>query len=76
MAEHIFKSENDTHSLTRGIEDLCALCPEDWYGTLHEEVVRCRDCDRKDYCCFIYECDYDPNGFCAWGKRKEAENGI
>lgn len=41
-----------------------------------KEVVRCRDCARKDYCCFIYEYDYDPNGFCAWGKRKEAENGI
>lgn len=46
------------------------------YDERREEIVRCRDCARKDYCCFIYECDYDPNGFCAWGKRKEAENGI
>lgn len=72
MAEHIFRSENDTHSLTRGIEDMCALMPTDWYGTLHDEIVRCRDCKRIEYCCFVYEYDYVPNGFCAWGERKQA----
>lgn len=60
MVEHIFRSENDSHSLTRGIEDMCALMPNDWYGTLHEEIVRCRDCKwlwvymGNSYC----DCDY------------------
>lgn len=80
MAEYIFKSENDTHSLTRGIEDMCALIPGEWYGTLHEEIVRCRDCKYRYGCVHLVDngdddmrlCDATPNGFCAWGERKEA----
>lgn len=49
------------------------------------EIVRCRDCeyygcyDGSTWCSRTYEqvpggtCDYqtvEPNGFCAWGKRK------
>lgn len=44
MVEHIFRCENYSRSLTHGIEEMCALMPADWYGTLHEEIVRCRDC--------------------------------
>lgn len=89
MVEHVFRSENDSHSLTRGIEDMCALMPDDWYGTLHEEIVRCRDCKwftpkgahkfengkvNADYCKYIrgYMLQITPDGFCAWGERKEA----
>lgn len=49
-------------------------------ASLGEEVVRCRDC----YWCRdslawagAYECDYinrgvEPDGFCAWGERRDA----
>lgn len=46
MAEYIFQPENGSSSLTSGIEDMCALLPNDWYGTIHEEIVRCKDCAR------------------------------
>lgn len=35
-------------------------------------IVRCRDCKRIEYCCFVYEYDYEPDGFCAWGERRES----
>lgn len=34
-----------------------------------EEIVRCRDCEGKDYC-EAYQDYKNPNGFCAWGERK------
>lgn len=48
---------------------------------VHERIVRCRDCT---YCTDspawpgANECDYinrgvDPDGFCAWGERREDE---
>ena len=47
----------------------------DHYGTLHEEVVRCRDCERYDdkwaYCNSFCEA-VEPDGFCAWGERRGA----
>ena len=36
-----------------------------------EEVVRCRDCKGKDYC-EAYQDYKNPDGFCAWGERREA----
>ena len=47
---------------------------------VREEIVRCRDCE---YCSEsmawpgAYECDFinrgvEPDGFCAWGERREA----
>ena len=53
--------------------------------TVREEVVRCRDCERfavdqsdHDYrtgwwCKRWYTDMVMPDGFCAWGKRKESE---
>lgn len=56
---------------------------------LREKIVRCRDCkhygsyDGSSWCCRTYEqvpsgtCDYqtvEPDGFCAWGVRKEVNN--
>ena len=54
---------------------------------LTEEIVRCRDCEHyyeaEEYhpqgnydrrCCkyFVtYDDEVEPDGFCAWGKRKE-----
>lgn len=84
MVEHIFRCENYSRSLTRGIEDMCALMPADWYGTIHEEIVRCRDCTHfmtwangYSFCSqFSIGATGDPfpgepDGFCAWGVRRE-----
>ena len=57
---------------------------DDHYGTLHEEIVRCRDCvcfqmkvfDDGEHLhwCFYHGSDYaEPDGFCAWGERKADE---
>ena len=41
------------------------------------EVVRCRDCKhcmsywKSDYCDYFAHVTNDPDGFCAWGERKE-----
>ena len=54
-----------------------------WHMThlpVREEVVRCRDCYyRTDSPAWpdAYECDYinrgvEPDGFCAWGERRDA----
>lgn len=83
MVEHIFRCESYSRSLTHGIEDMCALMPADWYGTLHEEIVRCRDCiyytkdpDPIDpgwpmMCERTVDDKVEPYGFCAWGARRE-----
>lgn len=50
---------------------------------LHEEIVRCRDCrfyDERHRECSMLECqecwyklhDVEPDGFCAWGERRNA----
>ncbi len=78
MAEYIFRPENDSNSLTSGIEDMCALLPNDWYGTIHEEIVRCRDCKWRyvymgdSYCDCSYMMRVTLDGFCSSGERKEA----
>jgi len=50
-------------------------------GTCHDlvHVVRCRDCKycmsywKSDYCDYFSHVTNDPDGFCAWGERKESE---
>ena len=78
MAEYIFRPENDSNTLADGIEDMCALMPKDWYGTIHGQIVRCRDCKW----CMAYMagtyCDYmahavELDGFCAWGSAKKVD---
>lgn len=57
---------------------------DDHYGTLHEEIVRCKDCAytvRRKYNngfeylnCSYFNSEYaevEPDGFCKWGERKE-----
>lgn len=81
MAEYIFQPENNSSSLTSGIEDMCALIPKDWYGTIQGEIVRCRDCKYFNYfACEKFACTYcgelqrvDSDGFCAWGERMEVK---
>ena len=51
----------------------------DHYGTLHEEIVRCRDCRYESYGeCTRPDETYDehwfpvePEGFCKWGVPRE-----
>lgn len=44
----------------------------------HEEIVRCRDCKfcmsywGADYCDYFSHVTNDPDGFCAWGERRDA----
>lgn len=78
MSEYIFKPRcTDDFEL----DERDATNPVDWYGTLHGEIVRCRDCicfttdELGDYCTLL---DFEDvksmaNGFCAWGKQKEGE---
>lgn len=46
-------------------------------GVRCEQVVRCRDCEHfvtnihGSYCKMSISTTSDPNGFCAWGKRRE-----
>ena len=53
----------------------------DHYGTLHEEIVRCRDCvwakpDQSDHefrelRCNMWIADVSADGFCSRGKREQ-----
>lgn len=84
MAEYIFKPENDSSTLTSGIENMCALMPKDWYGTIHGQIIRCCDCEYygnggvdDGYCYYWNTCDFgdcihDSDDFCSRGSRKEA----
>ena len=83
MAEYIFQPENNSSSLTSGIEDMCALLPKDWYGTIHEEIVRCRDCVayepyhtfagmKLDYGeCMKHRRQTNDDRFCWWAERSD-----
>ncbi len=43
-----------------------------------EEIVRCRDCKfcmsywGANYCDYFSHVTNDPDGFCAWGERRDA----
>ena len=40
-----------------------------------EEVVRCRDCVcawREGTSCRVFNAFDEPDGFCAWGRRRES----
>lgn len=37
-----------------------------------EEIVRCRDCKcRAKACCWCINGGAEPDGFCAWGERRD-----
>ena len=49
----------------------------DHYGTLHERIVRCRDCAKlntRECPCAWYPLEDAEamNGFCAWAERRDA----
>lgn len=60
------------------------VCHEDECGMMHlnipcEMVVRCKDCKfcmsywQSDYCDYFSHVTNDPDGFCAWGERREVD---
>lgn len=63
MTEHIFREVHygytDGTALGRTLEK-------------QEEIVRCRDCKHYEYCQFHRHSENKPNGFCAWGERRDA----
>lgn len=77
MSEYIFKPRcADDFEL----DERDKTNPVDWYGTLHGEIVRCRDCvhymsgsrcNLQDDFNEFHWLDVEPDGFCAWGERKE-----
>ena len=62
-----------------------AVLPDTLEGEPGKEIVRCKDCQFRGRCTAIEEgmtrimfldCSLAPdNGFCAWGERKEANDG-
>lgn len=67
MSEYVFKpSRTDDFEL----DEHDATNPVDWYGTLHGEIVRCRDCrfytpesmSREERGFGIYEDVWEPGG--------------
>ena len=91
MREYVFRYANgygcDMSALMDGgrqtVGDYFASDATDHYGTLHEEIVRCRDCVyyKPDpypidpgwpmYCEDTGRDMIEPDGYCAWGERKE-----
>ena len=73
MGEYIIDMGNSSYQSTSGL--LCADVSQ-----LREEIVRCRDCkhytdDEVEYRHYCNEwCgQVKPDGFCAWGERREDE---
>lgn len=90
MSEYVFRDAPgfgcDMSELMDGsrktVGDYFASNAADHFGTLHEEIVRCRDCRhfdnrlsyplcRRDMSCDELAVYAEPNGFCAWGERRE-----
>ena len=65
MTEYIIEVEYDTFNGT-------------FTQKRREEIVRCRDCKhcmaywQSDYCDYFKHVTNDPDGFCAWGERRDA----
>ena len=72
MSEYIIEMGDSSYQSTSGL--LCADVSQ-----LREEIVRCRDCVGMVETWDGYECERfsgeyhraEPDGFCAWGERRE-----
>lgn len=85
MSEYVFRDapgfgfdmDNLMETLPMTAREYYASNCADHYGTLHEKIVRCRDCKycmaywRSDYCDYFKHVTNDPDGYCAWGERRE-----
>lgn len=71
MSEHIYEDSDMENERYHVIP----------FGSMHEEIVRCRDCkhydDRDAGCSYFVLAESkllhikDPDGFCKWGERRE-----
>ena len=88
MSEYVFRYASgygsDMSALMDGgrvtVGEYFASDATDHYGTLHVEIVRCRDCKHyihNDGCmerCARHDSYFvSSDGFCSWGERKEGE---
>ena len=93
MSEYVFRydpgfgfdMDDQMETLPMTAREYYASNRADHYGTLHEEIVRCRDCKYYSKHKFIMVTDIDDvcmfwhgeptkvksDGFCAWGERRE-----
>ena len=68
MSEYIYGGKTITEGAAKGETRL----------ERREEIVRCRDCKRRGYdeydnsYCYQWDLPVTPDGFCAWGERKES----
>lgn len=73
MSEHVV----DFGDKSTAFVGLAMAEAESHGATLMERVVRCRDCKhcmsywKSDYCDYFAHVTNDPDGFCAWGERRE-----
>lgn len=75
MSEYVFRY---AHGFGGELDECDHTDNVDHFGTLHEEIVRCRDCVHfKNWMCEKNGCSYcgEPlrvvlNGYCAWGERR------
>lgn len=77
MAEYVVKGAepNETVLHTRTPNGY-----EEWqWLPVREEIVRCRDCRYYEpntysrFTCELLTFHVEPDGFCAWGERKEVD---
>ena len=75
MSEYVFRYANGYGFDADDVEVVEYFAEENTghYGTLHDEIVRCRDCRHHDETgnCLEMLVDVTPDGFCAWAVRKE-----
>ena len=72
MSEHIYEDSNMEHERYHVIP----------FGSMREEIVRCRDCIGLVETWDGWECERfsgeyhraEPKGFCAWGERRTDDN--
>lgn len=76
MSEYVFRYYK--FDIPEDASDDYATENADHYGTIHEPIVRCRDCrfythdELGDYCTqfdFGFVMKEFPHGFCSWGER-------
>lgn len=82
MGEYIYERPDEPAKIVRDGWNVHI----EWGFQQREEIVRCSDCKwlrvgmsdheyRSGYWCDMGRFDPKPDGFCAWGERKRAEDG-
>ena len=89
MSEYLFKDapgfgfdmDDQMETLPMTVREYYASNCADHYGTLHEEIVRCKDCKHfsygsdngtgSDWCDFHEHIAWSHLGFCSWAERRK-----